>query len=89
MKPPVLALAAILGAIGPLLTAADAAELSIAPPSKSGYYAPAMAYVLWDDVYPPAVYGPYLRPVEEVRQLKAQRQPVSVRWWHGHYYNLW
>jgi hypothetical protein len=91
MKPPVLALVAILGAVGPFVTAADAsaAELSIAPASKSGYYARATGYVFWDDVYPPAVYGPYLRPVEEVRQLKAERQPVSVRWWHGHYFGVW
>ncbi len=90
MKLRAFALAVIVGAVGPALATADAsaADLSIAPAHRSGY-AHATGYVFWDDVYPPAIYGPYLRPVEEVRALKAERQPVSVRWWHGHYYGVW
>jgi hypothetical protein len=86
MKLPTLALTAILGAIGPATITADAsaADLSMTPAPRSGYVH-TTGYVLWDDVYPPASYGPYLRSVEEVRALKAERQPVSVLWWHGLY----
>ena len=91
MKLPVLALTAVLGAIGPSVTIADAsaAELSITPASRSGHVH-ATGYVLWDDVYPPAIYGPYLRSVEEVQALKAARRPVSVLWWGRNYnYTRW
>ncbi|MBR0829894.1 hypothetical protein JQ596_30630 [Bradyrhizobium manausense] len=59
---------------------ASSAELSIPSSQRS-----ASGYVYWDDVYPPAVYGPYLRSVEEVRALKANRQPVNARW-NGYFY---
>jgi hypothetical protein len=91
MKLPALALTAILGAIGPSVTIADAsaAELSITPAYRSGHVH-TTGYVLWDDVYPPAIYGPYLRSVEEVQALKAERRPVSVLWWGGNYnYTRW
>lgn len=75
-----------LSALGLTLTAsmAPAAELSIAPAHHRGAYVQT-GYVFWDDVYPPAIYGPQLRPVEEVAAMKAQARPVSQRWW-GYWY---
>ncbi|MDE5447249.1 hypothetical protein GWG65_39285 [Bradyrhizobium sp. CSA207] len=75
-----------LSALGLALitTAAPAAELALAPAHHRAAYAKT-GYVFWDDVYPPAVYGPNLRSVEEVAALKAQARPVSQRWW-GYWY---
>ncbi|MHC4044880.1 hypothetical protein [Bradyrhizobium sp. 23AC] len=75
-----------LSALGLALTAsvAPAAELALAPAHQRAAYAQTGA-VLWDDVYPPAVYGPQLRSVEEVAAMKAQARPVSQRWW-GYWY---
>ncbi|WFU39411.1 hypothetical protein QA640_34385 [Bradyrhizobium sp. CB82] len=76
-----LALTAFLCASAPILAAgvASAADLSISPARRS-----ASVYgtgsVFWDDVYPPAIYGPHLRSVEEVSALKAARRPVSSLW---------
>lgn len=42
-------------------------------------------YVWWDDVYPPAIYGPRLRSVEEVAAMKAAALPVS-QLWSGYWY---
>jgi hypothetical protein len=75
-----------LAALGLTATAsvAPAAELALA----RGHRAAAVVQgglVLWDDVYPPAIYGPQLRPVEEVAAMKAQARPVSQRWW-GYWY---
>jgi hypothetical protein len=69
-------------------TAASAAELAI-PPSHHHHSHRAAAvrtdYVFWDDVYPPAIYGPYLRPVEEAVALKAAARPVDQHW-RGYWY---
>lgn len=75
-----------LSALGLTLTAsmAPAAELSIAPAHHQAASVQG-GLVLWDDVYPPAIYGPQLRPVEEVAAMKAQARPVSQRWW-GYWY---
>lgn len=64
-------------------SAVSAAELAV--PYRSARVV-GTGYVLWDDVYPPAIYGPYPRPVEEVQALKAERRPVSTLWW-GYWYN--
>ncbi|KRQ12968.1 hypothetical protein ACNJX9_30950 [Bradyrhizobium sp. DASA03076] len=62
-------------------TMAPAAELALAPSHHRAAYVQT-GYVFWDDVYPPAVYGPQLRPVEEVQAMKAQAQPIPRRgWW--------
>ena len=75
-----------LSALGLVLTAtvAPAAELALAPAHHRAAYVQT-GYVFWDDVYPPAIYGPQLRPVEEVAAMKAQARPVSQRWW-GYWY---
>lgn len=75
-----------LSALGLILTAstAPAAELSVAPAHHRAASVQG-GLVLWDDVYPPAIYGPQLRPVEEVAAMKAQARPVSQRWW-GYWY---
>ncbi len=62
-----------------ITTAAPAAELALAPAQHR------TGVVFWDDVYPPAVYGPNLRSVEEVAALKAAARPVSQRFW-GYWY---
>jgi hypothetical protein len=74
-----------LAALGLTVTTsvAPAAELAVAPAHRTA--AAQGGLVLWDDVYPPAVYGPQLRPVEEVAAMKAQARPVSQRWW-GYWY---
>ncbi len=61
-------------------TMAPAAELALAPSHHRAAYVQT-GYVFWDSVYPPAVYGPQLRPVEEVAAMKAAAQPVSRSWW--------
>jgi|GEM_PF-2740873 len=67
---------------------ASAAELAV-PYAHHAYrahharYVYRTGYVYWDDVYPPALYGPTLRPVEEVAAIKAQRAPVSAHWNSG------
>lgn len=72
-------------------TAVPAAELALAPMhDRSAYVHHHAAYVrtglvFWDDVYPPAIYGPQLRSVEEVAVMKAEARPVSQRWW-GYWY---
>jgi len=75
-----------LSALGLALTAsvAPAAELALAPAHHRAAVVQA-GVVPWDDVYPPAIYGPQLRPVEEVAAMKAQARPVSHRWW-GYWY---
>lgn len=75
-----------LAALGAVLTptAVPAAELAVAPMHHRAGYAPT-GVVLWDDVYPPAIYGPQLRSVEEVTAMKAEARPVSHRWW-GYWY---
>lgn len=65
-------------------TIASAAELALAPIHHHHHHYRA-AYVrtgsvFWDDVYPPAIYGPYLRPIEEVVALKAAALPVDAHW---------
>lgn len=67
-----------------ITTAAPAAELALAPAHHRAADV-RTGYVFWDDVYPPAVYGPNLRSVEEVAALKAEARPVSQRWW-GYWY---
>jgi len=76
-----------LSVLGIVLTTtiAPAAELALAPMHHHRAAYVQTGYVFWDDVYPPAVYGPQLRPVEEVMAMKAQAQPVSHRWW-GYWY---
>jgi len=64
--------------------AASAAELAV-PSSHMSRDVVGGGYVLWDDVYPPAPYGPRPRPVEEVQALRADRRPVSSLWW-GYWY---
>jgi hypothetical protein len=67
-------------------TAARAAELALAPARHRAAYVQS-GYVLWDDVYPPAVYGPTLRPVEDVAAMKADARPVSQHWrGYGYWY---
>ncbi len=75
-----------LSALGLALTAsvASAAELAVAPAHQRAAYAQT-GVVLWDDVYPPAIYGPQVRSVDEVAAMKAQARPVSHRWW-GYWY---
>ncbi|MCA1414701.1 hypothetical protein I6F30_26745 [Bradyrhizobium sp. NBAIM20] len=74
-----------LAALGLTLatSTASAAELALAPSHRAA--AAQGGLVFWDDVYPPAVYGPQLRPAEEVAAMKAQARPVSQRWW-GYWY---
>ncbi|MEY9358260.1 hypothetical protein ABH994_000981 [Bradyrhizobium yuanmingense] len=74
-----------LAALGVTLATsmAPAAELTVAPSQRAA--AVQGGLVFWDDVYPPAVYGPQLRPAEEVAAMKAQARPVSQRWW-GYWY---
>lgn len=74
-----------LAALGLTVTAsvAPAAELAVAPAHRAA--AVQGGYVFWDPVYPPAIYGPQLRSVEEVAAMKAQARPVSQRWW-GYWY---
>ncbi len=86
MKLPALVLGVVLSASGLAATVdtASSAELAISPAHRAGYVY-RTGYVFWDDVYPPAIYGPYLKSVEEVQALKAQAQPVSARWWYGWY----
>jgi hypothetical protein len=67
-----------------ITTAAPAAELALAPAHHREAYV-RTGYVFWDDVYPPAVYGPNLRSVEEVAALKAAARPVSQLFW-GYWY---
>lgn len=67
-----------------ITTAASAAELALAPAHHWSAHL-RTGYVFWDDVYPPAIYGPNLRSVEEVAALKAEARPVSQRWW-GYWY---
>jgi len=76
-----------LATLGAVLTpnAAPAAELAVAPIHHHRAANVGTGYVLWDDVYPPAIYGPQLRPVEEVTAMKAEARPVSQRWW-GYWY---
>ena len=75
-----------LSALGLALTAsvAPAAELAVAPGHQRAA-AVRGGYVFWDPVYPPAIYGPQLRSVEEVAAMKAQARPVSQLWW-GYWY---
>ncbi|MGL9621323.1 hypothetical protein QRQ56_25220 [Bradyrhizobium sp. U531] len=75
-----------LSALGLALTAsvAPAAELALAPAHHRAAYVHT-GVVLWDDVYPPAIYGPQVRSVEEVAAMKSQARPVSQRWW-GYWY---
>jgi hypothetical protein len=75
-----------LSALGLTLAASatSAAELALAR-SHARVATVQGGLVFWDDVYPPAIYGPQLRPVEEVAAMKAQARPVSQRWW-GYWY---
>lgn len=74
-----------LSALGLTLTASVAPAAELAPPPSHRSAAVQGGVVLWDDVYPPAMYGPQIRPVEEVAAMKAQARPVSQRWW-GYWY---
>ena len=85
---PSIALSALLVAL--TASAAPAAELQLAPMHHRAAHVHHTTYVrtglvFWDDVYPPAIYGPQLRPVEEVAAMKAEARPVSQRWW-GYWY---
>lgn len=75
-----------LSALGLTLVASatSAAELALAPAHQRAASVQG-GLVFWDPVYPPAIYGPQLRPVEEVAAMKAQARPVSQRWW-GYWY---
>lgn len=75
-----------LSALGLTLVASatSAAELALAP-AHQRVASVQDGLVFWDPVYPPAIYGPQLRPVEEVAAMKAQARPVSQRWW-GYWY---
>jgi hypothetical protein len=86
MKRRFVALSAALFVFGSssATSTASAAELALSPMHRSAHLY-RTGYVLWDDVYPPAVYGPYLRSVEEVQALKAARRPVSALW-SGYWY---
>ena len=88
MKRRTLVLTAFLSVLPPLLATSDAsaADVAISPTPRSAY-AHGAGYVFWDDVYPPAIYGPSLRPVEEVQALKAERRPVSSLWSGYWWYN--
>ena len=69
-------------------TIASAAELALAPIHHHHHYRAAYVrtgYVFWDDVYPPAIYGPQLRPIEEVAAMKAAARPVDAHW-RGYWY---
>ncbi|MET4802869.1 hypothetical protein [Bradyrhizobium sp. LB11.1] len=79
---PIIALS-VLG-VALVATAAPAAELALAPVHHRAAYV-RTGYVFWDEVYPPAIYGPQLRSVEEVAAMKAEARPVSHRWW-GYWY---
>ncbi|TCU78222.1 hypothetical protein EDE08_1011 [Bradyrhizobium sp. R2.2-H] len=79
---PSIALSAL--GLGLTVSVAPAAELALAPAHQRAAHVQG-GVVLWDDVYPPAIYGPQLRPVEEVAAMKAQARPVSQRWW-GYWY---
>jgi len=69
-----------------MTTAAPAPELALAPAHHRAADVQA-GYVFWDGVYPPAVYGPTLRPVEEVAAMKAEARPVSRLWWgYGYWF---
>lgn len=65
---PSIALAAV--GLTATVSLAPAAELALAP---SYHWAASVhtGIVLWDDVYPPAIYGPQVRTVEEVTAMKA------------------
>ncbi|QPF84393.1 hypothetical protein IC762_33100 [Bradyrhizobium genosp. L] len=72
---------------------ASAAELAV-PYRHHAYhhahharYAYQPGYVFWDSVYPPALYGAYPKPVEEVAALKAQASPARTHWSPG--WALW
>lgn len=68
---------------------ASAAELGV-PHARHAHharYAYQTGYVFWDDVYPPALYGAYPKPVEEVAALKAQASPARSHWSPG--WALW
>lgn len=75
-----------LSVLGLTLTVsvAPAAELALAPAHHRAASVQG-GYVYWDPVYPPAIYGPQLRAVEEVAAVKAQARPVSQLWW-GYWY---
>ncbi|TQF26984.1 hypothetical protein UNPF46_31905 [Bradyrhizobium sp. UNPF46] len=77
---PSIALAAF--AVALTASVAPAAELALAH-HRAAYVQTGV--VLWDDVYPPAIYGPQPRSVEEVAAMKAQARPVAHRWW-GYWY---
>ena len=64
-------------------TVASAAELGLAPAHRVARVQ--TGYVFWDNVYPPAIYGPQLRPVDEVAAMKATAAPVTARW-NGYWY---
>ena len=67
-------------------TLASAAELALAPihhHHRAAYVQ--TGYVFWDDVYPPAIYGPQLRPIGEVVAMKAAARPVDAHW-RGYWY---
>ena len=86
---PSIALPALLVALA--ATPAPAAELELAPmhPHRAVHVRHTTyvrtGLVFWDSVYPPAIYGPQLRPIEEVVAMKAEARPVSQRWW-GYWY---
>jgi hypothetical protein len=82
---PSIALSALLIAL--TAPVASAAELELAPMHHRAAHAAYVqtGLVFWDDVYPPAIYGPQLRPIEEVAGMKAAARPVSQRWW-GYWY---
>jgi hypothetical protein len=86
MKRRAIALTAFVCAFLPTLAAgvASAADISISPAPRSAHVY-GMGSVFWDDVYPPAGYGPYLRSIEEVRALKAERRPLPRPWSYGWY----
>ena len=65
-------------ALGGILSLGMIAPASADRVTSSGGHG--LAVVWWDDVYPPAVYGPRLRPIEEVQALKAERRPISSLW---------
>ncbi|SFQ32245.1 hypothetical protein SAMN05216330_12625 [Bradyrhizobium sp. Ghvi] len=82
-----IALSALLVAL--TATATPAAELELAPMHRAAHVHHTSyvrtGLVFWDDVYPPAIYGPQLRPIEEVAAMKAGARPVSQHWW-GYWY---
>lgn len=89
-----LALSAALCVVGASFAtgAASAADLAVSPVHRHYHHHRVAevdtyrtAYVFWDDVYPPAIYGPTVRPVEEIAELKANRLPVDAHW-RGYWY---